>query len=958
MSVIEVLELWQQIFRETFQQYHRLSTRLIKNEDSIAALKLWQEYLINVQQFLSGNIPDDYHSLSEHRHLCEVHQNLLTTQQNVLLPAETSRLIESNVMEQFNSLTNFHNETLSKIIDRHNEVSDRLRAWNTYREDQNKLLAWLKEMEEERERLQLRYVHLRRLPKVLMRIQTLLNKVPSGENNLKRLGDQQKQLLEFCDDALATSIRMEYAALAQRVSNLQAGLDTWKQYLLRIEDLHKDYESKVNNLQTYYDEVQSTINSTGQEELKSNSAVNNKLENLQRMRHRLSDTKKELEQLAVIQERLKECASNADMKTINQRMWLLWHQQGDLDHQLQMLCNKLEERRGLRTMFEARQTRFIAWTNELENRLEQQNQSSLYTVKDPSELLRKLEVEFNAEISLKESEYHWLIEKGTELVAACGEEYSDVVAKNNLEARLNQVKERWEFLDQLGKARLNRIHDMMSTMSQLELRIAEIKAWLSQIESQLQTTIIFENSDQETLEKRVQEHDVLRKSIEKESGKIGEVLNLCTLLLSDTDAWKAHFTSEYIKSSIQNIEKRWKNVCALSAERKRKIKSCWQLLQEMLKNVNQEDWIEEQERRLNELDEEVISKEDIPAFMRKVESIDNEIESKGPIFEILEQSYAKLLQTSGLDITNILQLTNRVKLLIIRWLSLKPKPLELLQRLKKELTLYKQFRKSQGLAVIGLLKLDGQLTETELIKDQKSPSDSLEEVLEIEKEFNNLIPTLEEADRLGLSLMQSSQDKEIESLQKLIDEYQILSKNLQKKIKELKAEFQKKKSIRKEVDESVQVETLAFEEDSAVQVDTLPFLERMTSISAKDAYILQLNTALNEASVNLSNLRDIVDTDIPQQYSPELAGLRRKIEKISMASHNSIEQIGHLHTLLIDEWEASDEEAKTEEVELLIREFRLLNDTAKKREEEIREIRYLFFLLCLFKIIKTLNNLR
>lgn len=117
-SVVEILGLWQQVFRETFQQYHRLSTRLVKNEDGAAALKLWQEYLLNVQQFLQGTIPGDYHSLSEHQHLCQVHQNLLTTQQNVLKPKNTSDgqlasgLVENSVMEQFNSLTNLHNETL------------------------------------------------------------------------------------------------------------------------------------------------------------------------------------------------------------------------------------------------------------------------------------------------------------------------------------------------------------------------------------------------------------------------------------------------------------------------------------------------------------------------------------------------------------------------------------------------------------------------------------------------------------------------------------------------------------------------------------------------------------------------------------------------------------------------------------------------------------------------------
>ncbi|KRT78411.1 hypothetical protein AMK59_8619, partial [Oryctes borbonicus] len=355
-----------------------------------------------------------------------------------------------------------------------------------------------------------------------------------------------------------------------------------------------------------------------------------------------------------------------------------------------------------------------------------------------------------------------------------------------------------------------------------------------------------------------------------------------------------------------------------------------------------------QEEKLGQFRDQ-LPKEDIPETISRVERINSEIESKGPIFEILEQSYAKLLQTSGLDAKNILQLTNRVKILIISWLTLKFKPLEILDMLRRELSMYKEFVKCQGLAVIGLSKLDGRLVELELIKEDELPSSNLDEVLEIENEYKNLIPTLEEADKLGLLVMQSSQESDIDKLQKQIDEYQILSNTVQKKIADLKTEFQRKKkqqATRKEVDESVQVETLTFEEDSAVQVDTLPLLERMTSISAKDAYILQLTTALNEANIHLTNLRDSVDKNIPQQYSPELSSLGRKIAKISASCQSSIEQVDHLHNLLLDECEASDEEAKTEEVEMLVNEFRLLNESAKKREEEIRGISEAGRLLC------------
>lgn len=752
-SVLEILQLWQQVFRETFQQYHRLSTRLIRNEDGAAALKLWQEYLLHVQQFLSGTIPGDYHGLSEHQRLCEVHQNLLTTQQNVLQPigdTETklaSGLVEMSVLEKFNSLTNLHNETLSKIMDRHTEVRNRLNAWERYRHDQNRLLAWLKDMEKERERLQLRYIHIRRVPKVLGRIQNLLNKVPQGEEQAEQLLKQQNRLLQFSDDALGASIRMEHVAITQRISNLQAGLETWQQFLERITELVKNYDDKVNKVQSLFDNVQDVITNNAQDVPSSHSGVINRLENLRQTRNRLNEMTKDLEQLGVMQEQLKECVSPMDMKTISQRMWLLWHQQGDLDHQLAVLCHQLEEKLGLRTAFEARHARFINWANDLEKRLEQEHEKDVVTVKDPEEVLRKLETELQAEMSLKKREYHWLTTTGTDLVNACGEDYSDVVAKQNIQIRTNEVYERWERLESLGRSKVNKIQDMTQTMSQLELRIAEIKSWLHQMEIQLAKPLVFESCSKEVIDKLLQEHDKLKKSIEKESGNIGDVINLCELLLSDTDVWKIYFTTEFITSAMQNIEKRWKNVCGLSAERKRKITFIWKLLQEILRiTVEQEEWLTQQENKLKQIDKPInkLTKDQIQERIYKLENLIKEIESHGPTFEVLEQTYSKLAKTSGLDPQNIKKLTNSVRKIIIRWHDLLPRCHNVLQNLQRELALYKEFTAAHGNAIMGLTRVDAQLTELQHLATptlESSPEERMKQ-LEVNTFYFYMLPTL------------------------------------------------------------------------------------------------------------------------------------------------------------------------------------------------------------------------
>jgi nesprin-1 len=109
--------------------------------------------------------------------------------------------------------------------------------------------------------------------------QSLLNKVPTGESLAESLQEQQTKLLRLCDDALATSIRMEHAAISQRISNLQAGLETWKGFLKKIISLTTSFEDQLHRIENVFREIHSAIAEPDVLPL-SHTGMQNRLENL------------------------------------------------------------------------------------------------------------------------------------------------------------------------------------------------------------------------------------------------------------------------------------------------------------------------------------------------------------------------------------------------------------------------------------------------------------------------------------------------------------------------------------------------------------------------------------------------------------------------------------------------------------------------------------------------------
>ena len=779
-----------------------------------------------------------------------MHRNLLTDKQNLIITVRAEEGSNLSTTEQFNILTNLHNETLARIMERHAAVRDRLAGWDRYKLDQSKLLAWLKEVERERSQLQLRFIHLRRLDKILNRIQTLLEKLPQGESQLEYLQEQQELLLTNCDEALAVSIRMKHAADGQRIGNLNASLETWRDFIQRIQKLHAEYEEQTNRITATFEEISQILSATFHAKAASLATTKEELESIRRQQARLSSMTADLESLGVITEQLRECLSPSDMKALHQQRSLLCQQHGELEHQAALLVYRLEERCGLYDRWRGRLSRFLAWTDETEVRIQM---SDSMATNEPEETLKRLECELQAEIALKQREVSWLQATGQDLIQVAEEEERD-----RLQRSLDEANERWDRLLATGKARATKLVDLMRTMATLERRINELRTWLASVESQLSETFVIEDIAQSCIDKKLEDHDHLQKDIEAESGNIGEVLNLCGILLGDCDAWKASFNTDAIRSGMEGLERRWTATCVKSAGRKGKIVLAWKILQE-LEQIKAEHggWLEETDKVLSELEDEE-SKEEPKKVIERAKSIAADVEARESVVKTIEQHFGRLART-GLDPDNLKSLISGTRRLIDKWQTLKPRVNAVLLSLQQGQKNYRDFITVHGAAVVGLTQVDVRLTRTQHLatpEQKASTRHRLHQLNEIEEELRTQNITLQKADQLALKVMQECHSDEVATIQELVDEYQLLWEDIKKRVTSLRTEIEGQEKL--EVDEAVQVETLKFEQDSAVQVDTLPRLLRMTS---SDAYLMELEAALVECSDALDTLEVAVTPD-------------------------------------------------------------------------------------------------
>lgn len=909
-SVVDTLNSLQKLFRETITEYNKLSSQLVYNSDNKVIFKIWLDYLNHVRSFLQTALPSDYNVLKEQLHLCKIHQNLITNQRNALMHKIS---VDNSSPENLDEFKNKHVDVLNHLFERQMEIEARVDSWEKYRKRQSDLLESIDDIEREKSLLQLKQIYLKSMPRTRNQIDEVLLKVSDAEKDIAEMKNNQSNLLNFIDDVSSSALRLEFSSTHQRLANIRASLETWIGFLKRIQELNKTYESQVKSVQEDYQRQLSFLGNVKSDAAANTGNSKHQLEVLRGKQKSLLEMKLELESLNNVKDEMKDYISTYDNKMIRQSIWLLWQQYTDLNYEYSLLLNQIEERVSLQTEFVIRYENLMFWLNETEGRLtevsSQKYQSHRSLEDDP--YMKHYANNILEDFALKEYDRKWIQSVGGELLMFYSSEQNfDCPEKIDIECKLANMNTKWTNMKLLYDSRSRKINEIKATYYNLEARIAEIRAWLFETEKELLKPHIFEKINKASFEKELFEYEKNQRSVENHSANIAEILNLSEMVLSELRNFDMEMTVKNLDLAINNIEYRWKKLCESLVQRKRSLLALWNTLEELKASTDaNQEWLTDCNQLCNDIEsqsETKMSKEMTQENIVKLNEYLEKIASETQTFAILEKLYNTVL-TANVDVNNIRQITSETRRILIIWKNISIRIISEKTLLENYLSEFTSFENQYENIILSLTQMDVEVTNIKHLKMYDGTDDEIEKLKNVEKNYNEIKMLIDSAELARKSLMENSSEDERLKLNAMSAEYYKLFNSIKLNYDDMMQQYENLLE-RKDVEER----------DVAVQVNTL---QGQASVSPKDAYKYEIQSAINEFRTNIDGLEQIVMETGNNENELISKSASQKVSKNIAACESSLELLKYLNSLLINDYNCDDDEARTKEIEVLYDKF-------------------------------------
>ncbi|XP_052606910.1 nesprin-1 isoform X17 [Peromyscus californicus insignis] len=699
---------WSLASSQTTERFSKLQSFLLQHQTFLEKCETWMEFLVQTEQKLAVEISGNYQQLLEQQRAHELFQAEMFSRQQILhsIIVDGQHLLEQGQVDdrdefslKLTLLSNQWQGVIRRAQQRRGIIDSQIRQWQRYREMAEKLRKWLVEVS------YLPLSGLGSIPVPLQQVRTLFDEVQFKEKVfLRQQGsyiltvEAGKQLLLSADSGAEAALQAELMEIQEKWKSASMHLEEQKKKLAFLlkdwEKCEKGIADSLEKLRTFKKKLSQPL-PDHHDELHTEQMRCKELENAV---GRWTD---DLAELVLLRDALAVYISAEDISILNERVELLQRQWEELCHQVSLRRQQVSERLNEWAVFSEKNKELCEWLTQMEGKVSQNGDILI------EEMIEKLKKDYQEEIAVAQENKIQLQQMGERLAKASHESKA-----SEIQYKLGKVNDRWQHLLDLIAARVKKLKETLVAVQQLDKNMGSLRTWLAHIESELAKPIVYDSCNSEEIQRKLSEQQELQRDIEKHSTGVASVLNLCEVLLHDCDACATEAECDSIQQATRNLDRRWRNICAMSMERRLKIEETWRLWQKFLDDYARfEDWLKISERTAAFPSSSGVLYTVAKEELKKFEAFQRQVHESLTQLELINKQYRRLARENRTD--SACSLKQMVHGGNQRWDDLQKRVTSILRRLKHFISQREEFETARDSILVWLTEMDLQLTNIE-----------------------------------------------------------------------------------------------------------------------------------------------------------------------------------------------------------------------------------------------------
>ncbi|XP_053143373.1 nesprin-2 isoform X2 [Hemicordylus capensis] len=596
----------------------------------------------------------------------------------------------------------------------------------------------------------------------LHQARSLSHNLKNKEIVLQRWQTRYSLTLETGEKLLGLVAPEAKTAIQMEMSQLQ---ENWENTQLQAEKITKQFqdtlqtwgncERQVGELDRRLQELKARIEDPLPAE---DDELQTAKEHIKELEKSLANWNHNVKELGIMKADLAHYILAEDVMVLKEQVEHLHRQWEELCLRVSLRKQEIEDRLNAWIVFNEKNKELCAWLVQMESKVLQSADVSI------EDMIDKLQKDCMEEINLfSENKLVHLKQMGDQLIKA-----SSKSRVAEIDEKLNKINDRWQHLFDVIGGRVKKLKETFAFIQQLDKNMSNLRTWLARIESELSKPVVYDICDDQEIQKRLAEQQDLQRDIDQHSTGVESVFNICEVLLHDSDACANETECDSIQQTTRSLDRRWRNICTMSMERRMKIEETWRLWQKFLDDYSRfEDWLKMAEKTAAYPNSSEVSYTNAKEELKKFEAFQRQIHERLTQLELINKQYRRLARENRTDSAS------KLKLMVHegnqRWDSLQKRVAAILRRLKHFTNQWEEFVATKDSILVWLTEMDLQLTNVEHFSESNF-DDKMRQLNGFQQEITLNTNKIDQLTEFGEHLIQKSEPSDAVVIEEELEE--------------------------------------------------------------------------------------------------------------------------------------------------------------------------------------------